>query len=645
MNLKLKSQIRSETIDAPQADAEARSVSFSFSSETPVDRWFGAEVLSHRSGAADLTRLNSGAAPLLWNHDPNQMIGIVEKAWIDNGRGYATARFSSNDLGRQIQQDVQDGIIRNVSFGYRILEMTASGEKSADSQQTFTADKWLPLELSLVAVPADSTIGLGRSQEQEERDVLIRELDLPQQARAPESEPVQEVAASTTVHNSTPETMSDLNIETVRTEAAAAERNRIATINALGERHSMADLSRQLVESGRSIEDARGAFLERLGAKQEPISQGTGDVELNAKEQRSYSVVRAINAAISGNWSDAGLEREVSAEIERQTGKATSGFFMPHNLDMSRAAYAVGSATTGGNLVATNLLSGSFIDVLRNNALIMQMGPTVLGGLVGNVSIPRATAATATYWVSEASALTEAEATFDQVTLSPKQIGARSQYSRLALQQTTPDIEMLVRNDLAKVMALGIDLAAVNGSGSSGQPRGILNQSGIGSVAMGTNGAAFTDSASGSTSGLDQLIALESKLDIANALNGNLYYLTNAKVVAALKKLKTAFGEYLWTNTDGQTTLGTPGGVNGYPVMRSNQVPASLTKGSGTGLSALLFGDFSQLIVGMWGALEILPNPYGSGYTAGSVDIRAMQTCDIAVRHAESFAAITDIIA
>ena len=139
MNLKLKSQTRSETIDAPQADAEARSVSFSFSSETPVDRWFGAEVLSHRSGAADLTRLNSGAAPLLWNHDPNQMIGIVEKAWIDNGRGYATARFSSNDLGRQIQQDVQDGIIRNVSFGYRILEMTTSGEKSADSQQTFTA--------------------------------------------------------------------------------------------------------------------------------------------------------------------------------------------------------------------------------------------------------------------------------------------------------------------------------------------------------------------------------------------------------------------------------------------------------------------------------------------------------------------------
>jgi HK97 family phage major capsid protein len=435
-----------------------------------------------------------------------------------------------------------------------------------------------------------------------------------------------------------------VNIDEVRSEAVVAERARIASITKLGDKFGQADMARQLIEGGKSLDEARGAFLEKLGAKQEPIADKVGNVDLNAKEQRDYSVVRAINAAISGNWKDAGLEREISAEIERQTGKSTSGFFMPHNLDM-RAAYNVGTAGQGGNLVATNLLAGSFIDVLRNNALIMQMNPTVLTGLVGNVAIPRATAATSTYWVTEASAITESEATFDQVTLSPKQIGARSQYSRLALQQTTPDIEMIVRNDLAKVMALGIDAAAIYGTGSSGQPKGILNQSGIGSVAMGTNGAAFIDGASGSTSGLDQLISLEGKLDTANALNGSLYYLTNAKVVAALKKLKTAYGEYLWTAADGVTTNGTPGGVNGYPVMRSNQVPSNLTKGSGTGLSALIFGDFSQLVIGMWGALEILPNPYGSGYTAGSVDIRAMQTCDIAVRHAESFAAISDIIA
>ena len=630
VRLKLPKQQRAMGIEPPVLDAESRTITFPFSSETPVDRWFGAEVLSHRADAVDLSRLNDGA-PLLYNHDPGQLIGVIERAWLQDGRGYATARFSQNDLAQQVMRDVQDGILRNVSVGYRILEMNPDGE-GGDSA-TYTATRWMPYELSAVSIPADNSVGFGRAEDgNNESEVSIPDTS------------AQEAAASTTNPIIREHQMSEFDRDSERKEAAAAERSRISSITAWGEKFNQADLARQLVESGRSIEEAQGAFLEKLGAKQEPIDQGVGNVDLSAKEQRDYSVVRAINAAITGNWNEAGLEREISSEIERQTGRATSGFFMPHNLEM-RAPYAVGSATTGGNLVATNLLAGSFIDVLRNNALIMQMGPTVLSGLVGNVAIPRATAATNTYWVAEASAITESEATFDQVTLSPKQIGARSQYSRLALQQTTPDIEAIVRNDLAQVMALGIDKAAISGTGSSGQPTGILNTSGIGSVAMGTNGAAFTDSASGSTSGLDQLIALEGKLDVANALNGNLYYLTNAKVVQALKKLKTAYGEYLWTAADGVTTTGTPGGVNGYTVMRSNQVPYNLSKGTGTNLSALIFGDFSQLIVGMWGALEILPNPYGSGYTAGSVDIRAMQTCDIAVRHAESFAAITDIVA
>ena len=646
MKLKLRSLTRSAPVDPAAVNASGQGITFSFSSEYPVDRWFGSEVLSHRAGAADLSRLNDGA-PLLLNHDPNQLIGVVEKAWTADGRGYATARFSSNEQAQQVRQDVADGILRNVSFGYRVLEMTAGEKGNGDQPQTFTADSWMPYELSLVSIAADPTVGLGRSDEDPEVDVPVTEPVADDSiAQATEPEQPQEAPASTDQSQSPelPEIMTDTVLETARTEAVAAERSRIATITAIGEKHNQADLARQLVESGRSIDEARTAFLERLGAKQEPISGSTGDVDLNAKEQREYSVVRAINAAISGNWNDAGLEREVSAEIERKAGRSTSGFFMPHNLQM-RATYSVGTASTGGNLVATNLLASSFIDVLRNNALIMNMGVTTLTGLVGNVSLPRQITATQTYWVTEGSALTQAEATFDQVTLSPKQIGARSQYSRLALQQTTPDIEAVVRGDLARVLALGIDLAAISGSGSSGQPTGILNTSGIGSVAMGTNGAAFTDGASGSTSGLDQLISLEGKLDIANALNGSLYYLTNAKVVSALKKLKNAYGEYLWTASDGVTTTGTPGGVNGYGVMRSNQVTSAGTKGSGTGLSSLIFGNFQELVIGMWGALEVLPNVYGSGYTSGAVDIRAMQTCDIAVKHAASFAAITDIIA
>lgn len=597
--------------------AEDRTLEFPFSSETAVERWFGDEVLSHASGAADLTRLND-SAPLLWNHDPDQMIGVVESARIGKDkRGYAKVRFGTSPKAEEVLSDVRAGIIRNVSFGYRINEMT---EEKRDGLSTYTATRWTPLEVSLVSIPADQTVGLGRSEAEEAReiDVVVR------------GEPV--TAKEIVMEATAP--AQPVDTSAVRAEAVTAERERISAIRALGEKYGKADLSNSLINSGRSIDEARAAFLDALEVRAAPVAE-SGVVDLSEQEQRDYSLVRAINAAMTGDWSKAGLEREASVELARQMGRETTGFFMPTNLSM-RAAYNVGSATEGGDLVATNLMASSFIEVLRNKALIMNLGPTVMTGLVGNVAIPRQTSQTQTYWVAEGSDVTEAEATFDQVTLSPKQIGARSQYSRLALQQTTPDIEAVVRNDLARVMALGIDLAALAGTGSSGQPTGILNTSGIGSVAMGTNGGAPTYNA---------LIDLEKSVDVANALNGSLHYLTNAKVVAALKKLVDGNSRPLWSSDALNTTTGTAGNINGYSVARSNQVPSNLSKGTGTNLSALVFGNFNDLLIGMWGGLEILPNPYGAGYNSGAVDIRAMQTCDIAVRHAASFAAIKDIVA
>ena len=612
---------------------DASRMEFSFSSETPVDRWFGSEVLSHDAGAADLSRLND-SAPLLWNHDPNQIIGVVESARIGTDkRGYATVRFGTSQRAQEILKDVEAGIIRNVSFGYRILDMV---EEKKSKNPVYTATRWLPLEVSCVSIPADPSIGLGRSDGVDERDVIVRTLA--------DQKPVEEIPMSD-VQVSAPA----VDVSAVRAEAMTAERARISAIRSLGEKFQRDDLATSLIEGSRSLEEARAAFLEIAGARQVPVTGGaqSGSVDMSDTDANRYSIVRAINAACSGDWSKAGLEQEVSRSLAQKSGRDTNGFFMPLNLRMdTRASYAVGATGTGGATVATDLLAASFIEVLRNKAMIMQMGPTMLSGLVGNVAIPRQISATTTYWVTEASAITQAEATFDQVTMTPKQLGARSQYSRLMLQQATPDIESIVRNDLARVMALGIDSAAINGTGASGQPRGILNTSSIGSVAMGTNGAALVNAATSGTTGLDQIFLLERAVDVANALSGNMYYLTNAKVIAALKQLKSAQADYIWTTDRFNGTLGTAGNLNGSPCARSNQVPSNLVKGtSGAVCSALLYGDFSQLVIGMWGGLEILPNPYGSGYTAGSVDIRAMQTCDIAVRHPESFAAITDILA
>lgn len=624
--LKIKSLSRGQSADFRQDSADENVFEFPFSSELAVERWFGDEVLSHDEGCADLARLND-AAPVLWNHNRDDMIGVVEKAWIGTDkRGYCRVRFGTSAKAQELLADVRAGVIRNVSFGYRINDLVESKKGGAS---TFTATRWTPLEVSLVSIPADPTVGLGRDGGDDAREVTIH---------GDVTETREETTTMTTPAAPAPQ----VDTEALRADAAQAERTRITSIRALADKFpAQAETLNAMITNGRSLDDARAAVLESMGARQVPVggAPASGVVDLSEREVREYSVVRAINAVIQKDWKEAGLEQEVSRALAKELGRDTDGFFMPQNLrlDGERATYAVGAAATGGNIVATDLLASSFIEILRNKSSVMNLGITMLSGLVGNIAIPRQTAATQTYWVTEGTAITQAEATFDQITLAPKSLGARSQYSRFMLQQATPDIEALVRNDLAKVMALGIDAAAVNGTGASGQPRGILNTSGIGSVAMGTNGAAFTN--------LDPLIDLERALDVGNALDGSLYYLTNARVIAALKKLKDTSGVYLWNSDRNDATRGTAGSANGFPVARSNQIPANLTKGTGTNLSALLFGDFSQFVVGMWGGMEILPNPYGAGYNAGAVDIRAMQSVDMNVRQPTAFAAITDIIA
>jgi HK97 family phage major capsid protein len=311
---------------------------------------------------------------------------------------------------------------------------------------------------------------------------------------------------------------------------------------------------------------------------------------------------------------------------------------MPTNIPFAqRAPYAAGAPNTGGALVATNLLAGSFIEVLRNKARVMQLGATMLSGLIGNVDIPRQTGASSTYWTTEGTNTTESEATFDKVSLTMKTIGTYSQISRNMLLQSTPDIDMIVRADLIAQIALGIDLAALSGSGSSGQPTGIANVSGIGSVIGGTNGAQLT---------IDHLIDLETAVTAANAPEESLAYLMNAKSVGWVKKARSTTGQYLWSGSAVGQRSGTPGEINGYPVARSNQARSNLTKGTASGVcSEVFFGAWPELLIGEWGVLELVPNPYDTAvYKNGGVLVRALQSIDLGVRHAASFSAMSDAL-
>ena len=387
------------------------------------------------------------------------------------------------------------------------------------------------------------------------------------------------------------------------------------------------DLKTELAGIETKIE--RQTFLDEAErrAAGRPVT-GTGDANLDG-ELRNFSLVKAI-AAASGMNVDAGRERELSAELERRSGRKAQGVMVPMQVFEKRVlTTALPADGAGSNLVSMDHRGDLYIDRLRNKLVIRRMGARVISGLVGNLEIPNLKDSAATGWVAENAALTASDPKFDKISMSPKHAGGIVEMSRNMLMQTSPDVEALVRDDLSQVLAEAVDKVAIVGGGTN-EPSGILDTSGIGSVAMGDNGAAIT---------WDKINDLMAAVEVENADEGALAFLTNALVRnSGRKTLKVsgdASGGFIWSE---------PAALAGYPAAVTNLVPSNLTKGTGTGLSALIFGNFSDLILGFWSELDILVNPYEStAYAKGNVSVRAMMTLDLAVRHPESFAAIKDI--
>jgi len=565
-------------------EVEDRTYEFPFSSEYPVARYFGNEILSHEMDAADFSRLNDGA-PLLFNHNPDRVIGVVERAYMDEKkkRGYARVRFSRNPFAQEILSDVKDGVLRNVSFGYSIDKME---EREGGD---FVATSWAPYEVSVVSVPADPGVGIGRSLEEPETE--------PAASAAPFTEPIPEM------ENTTPD------LEVVRAEAVEAERTRIAEVTSLCSKHGMEDLGRQLVESGRSIDQARAAVLEQLNIKEEPVTMQAAEIGLSKEEARSFSFLRAINYL--ANPTDraareaAGFEIEASEAAAAKLGRSSRGITIP--MDVMTRDLNVGTATAGGNLVETQLDSANFIDLLRNASALDQAGATVLTGLSGNVNIPRQSGAGTAYWVAESGSPTESQQSIDQISLTPKTCGAFTDYSRKLLIQSSIDVENMVRNDLARVIALEIDRVGLYGSGSSNQPLGLKDTTGV-----------LTEDFAADTPTFSEVVALESDVSGANALLGSPVYLMNSVMRGGLKTKAKDSGSGLFV-MEGDL-------VNGYRGVLSNQVASG----------DLWFGNFADLIIGYFSGLDLMVDPY-TGSTSGTVRVVALQDVDVAVRHPESF--------
>lgn len=578
------------TIDRSAVDEEARTVELAFSSETPVDRPFGREVLDHAPDSVDLSRLNDGA-PLLLEHDRSQQVGVIESARVDVDRiGRAVVRFSKSVLGNEIFQDVKDGIRRLVSVGYVVDEFAS--EKAEAGLETLRAISWRPLEVSFVAIPADQNVGVGRSdakptnQEPKEKPKKMNEEKIVHETReAPKPDQ--------------PKAEPEVRIE-VRADKRATE------IAALGQKFEASAQAVDFIAEGKSADDFKTYLMER-NAKAEPIAKPEADLGLNERERKSYSLVRAIrNAAETGGRVD-GFELEISQEIAKRSGREPQGFYAPNDVlgRMSQRDLTTGVDAAGGFLVETG--NGEYIDPLTAAPLVVQLGARVMSGLSGNVNLPQGGTATA-YWTAENAAATESTPTIAQLSLSPNRVAAYSEISKQLLAQASYDVEGIIRDDLNKQLSLAIDKAAIQGSGSSNEPTGITNTSGINTVTMAGAAPAYAD-----------VVDIEAAVETDNALAGSLAYIMTPADKATLRKtsVDSGSGRFIMEGSD----------LNGYRAEATTQSPTT----------TLIFGNFSDLIVAEWGSgVDLVVDPYSLALT-GLLRVHVSRFADVGVRHAVSF--------
>ena len=572
---------------AHHIDEEKRTVRIGVSSETPVQRDFGMEVLSHKKEDIDMDFISSGRAPLLLNHDMEKQIGVITDFRLDEAakRTIAVVRFGRSSLAREVFQDVKDGIRMNISVGYRVDKLT----RTEKDDEVFYRASWTPMEISSVSLPADQSrlVGVGRSKTKTQSQVKIKMENEKQ----------------------------EINLDEVRSQTADEVRKEMAKnskeIIDLAARHNKRDLADQAIKDGLSVEEFRGVLLENI-SNNKPL-ETPSDIGLTEKETRRFSLLRAVNAM--ANPTDrkaqeaAKFEFECSEAAQRAYGTTAQGVMLPAEV-LSNWNQRDLNASDDAGLIGQDYRAGDFIESLRNNSAVLPLA-TTLNGLSGDVKIPRkASGASCAFISSEGGASGESEMTIGSVTMSPKTCGAFTDVTRQLMIQSSLDVENLIRNDLAQAMAIAIDDGALEGSGSSGNPTGITNTSGINTVSL-SSAAAPTFS---------EMVSMETAIRVDNALLGDLAYIVHPTNYGTLKTTEKASNtaQFIAVNDE----------INGYRAVVSPQLTAN----------NYVFGNFNDLLVGFFGGLDIVVDPYTSS-SSGTVRIVALQNVDVNVRHAVSFCA------
>ncbi len=652
-------------------------IDMAFSSELPYERWWGIEILDHSESSVDLDRLNDGAS-LLFNHNGDDLRGAhepgsvrIDEDRILRGKVRVT---SATQTGRDTIALVESGVLSKGSIGYSIRKVieqsTQKGKtvervldgslfervltrcnetdrgdvaafrraldqaagpfaRAADEPTVYRVVSWEPFENSLVTIPADPTVGIGRnrdhSRNQPAKTAEHQEAEMAKGKNATAGDDA-DIDNDTSGQDSTAITGGEPNGGDGRGKktpnALEMEQARIRAINNLCKANKIDEPVRDAwVTRGASLEQVSDDIIKILEERGKSNPQPASRIGLTRQEIQTFSLTRAIAATAGKDWSKAPFELECSQEISKRLNRTPdpNKFFVPfevlerpvqHKRDLT-----VATAGAGGYLVETE--NQGFIEMLRNRSVAFRMGARRLSGLQGSVTVPRQSAAATAYWLStEATQITESQQTFVQMALNPKNVGAYTEISRQLLLQSSPAAEGIVSDDLAQQVALAVDLAALEGSGASGQPTGISQTGGIGSV-TGTSLAAAG------------VLEFMSDVATANVTPMRPGYVTTPAVAALLMvrpELPSTGTTRLWTGNMWD------GAMFGIPAMSSNQPTAA----------TMIFGDWQELVVAEWGVLEVEVNPYAN-FQAGIVGVRALYSMDIGVRRPFAFSRATSI--
>ena len=620
-----------------QLDAEARTVEVAFASETPVMRWFGEEILSLEPGAMRTERLDGGLAFLV-DHNFGDQVGVVE-SWSlgDDRMARAVVRLGRGARASEIFDDISDGIRRHVSVGYQIHGLQIEERQGQPDLVTLT--DWEPFEISTVSVPADPNVGVGRS---------AARAKPPEAAGAGSGDGARDqgaarVAAQTGEGNMKIRTLRDGNGNLVRAKVdddgvivevletleqagdgersalqrgSAEERQRAATLIQMGLQYDARDLALEAISEGQTPEQFQSRLLDRMASTRggAETNERGGDIGLTEREADSFSFMRVLrhlaNPGDRPAREAAAFEIEAGEAAANRLGRSAQGVMVPPEvlrraLNTSTSGTAAGD--TGGYLVATDLLAGSFIDLLRNRTVFIQRA-TALSGLVGLVDIPKLVEGAQGYWIGEDADAGETSVTFGQVSLAPKTCAGMIEVTRRMLMQSSLDMEAMMRRDIAQALGSTIDLAGFYGTGSANDPVGVANWAGVNLVDFAAANPTFAE-----------IVQMETEVAADNADIGTMAYMANARMRGHFKTTEKFAGT-------GRTIWEDGGTVNGYAADITNQVDDG----------DAFFGNWADALVGLWGGLDLTVDPY-SGSRKGRLRVVAFQDVDIASRRVSSF--------